>query len=82
MYKNIKNVVGKLVLLTFGFFTKTLFAQSESMQTKIDQNLVEQLQGGYRYNAVVVVLVIIFIGLWLFLYRMDKRINKLEGKIK
>lgn len=82
MYKNMKNVISILVLLTVGLFSSALNAQTETMQSKIDQNLVEQLQGGYRYNAVVMVLVIIFIGLWLFLYRMDKRINKLEGKIK
>lgn len=55
-------------------------AQGMSASSQLDQKMVEQLQGGYRYNAVVMVLVIIFIGLWLFLYRMDKRITKLEGK--
>ncbi len=57
-----------------------LSAQGMSTSSQLDQKMVEQLQGGYRYNAVVMVLVIIFIGLWLFLFRMDKRISRLEGK--
>lgn len=39
----------------------------------------ELIRGNAKFNAVVIVLAIIFAGLIVFLFRLDKRISKLES---
>jgi len=38
----------------------------------------EYIRGNAKFNVVIVVLAIIFIGIILFLFRLDRKIGKLE----
>lgn len=40
----------------------------------------ELIRGNAKFNAVVIVLGIIFIGIILFLVRLDKKVSRLEKK--
>ena len=69
------------ILASMGMNTQS-HAQGLSSTQKLDQQAAEWLQGSYRYNTVVAVLVVIFLGIWLYLYRLSKRIGKIERNVQ
>lgn len=78
------NQYKKLVLILWmGASHLYLWGQSEgkSATQQLDESAAEWLQGSYRYNTVIAVLGIIFLGIWIFLFRLNKKLNRLEQNI-
>ncbi len=48
----------------------------------MENQIVEILSNNMKYNVVIAVLSVILIGIVLMLFRMNKKINQLEDKIK
>jgi CcmD family protein len=55
--------------------------ETNNITQELDSNASEWLQGSYRYNTVVAVLAIIFLGIWFYLLRMSRRLSKVEEKL-
>ncbi len=80
MYK--KNLK-QLILLGLLLMPYWVSAQTEAnnISQEVDSKAAEWLQGSYRYNTVVAVLAIIFLGIWFYLLRMSRRLRKVEEKL-
>jgi CcmD family protein len=80
MYK--KNLK-QLILLGLLLMPYWVSAQTEAnnISQEVDSKAEEWLQGSYRYNTVVAVLAIIFLGIWFYLFRLSRRLSKVEQKL-
>jgi CcmD family protein len=54
----------------------------QAQNKSVDQHLFESLHGHASFNAVFAVVIIILAGLVFFLWRMDRKVTKLEDEIK
>lgn len=64
----------KTILTITGLFLSMTNLQASAM--------VELIRGNAKFNIVIVVLSIIFLGIIIFMFRLDNKINKLEEKAK
>lgn len=69
MYK-----ISAILILLFTNVSKVLSAQSV--------NVADQLMENSKLNAVIVVVLIILSGIFIFLYYMERKIKKLEQEVK
>ena len=60
------------------FFSVEMNAQNNSM----DQELYQDLHGHGSMNTVFTVIAIILLGLFITLWRIDKKVSKLDKEIK
>lgn len=54
----------------------------QSNSAGIDQAAANALSGNANFNAVATVLILIFLGVVIYLIRLDRKISKLEKEIK
>lgn len=76
MKKNSPSLFFATLLLLI--FSGPLAAQDKSL----DQNLYESLHGHGSMNVVFAVIAIILAGLLIFLWRIDRKVAKLENEMK
>lgn len=67
-----------LAVLALLIFSGAAHAQNKSL----DQNLYESLHGHGSLNVVFAVIAIIMSGLLIFLWRIDRKVAKLEKEMK
>lgn len=56
----------------------TGFAQEKSMENKV----VESLDGNGSFNVVIAVVLVILLGVLFYLWRLDRKVNKLMDEVK
>jgi hypothetical protein len=72
-----------IFLLLQSFFATIIFAQDNNTDVRAadftkDSAVGELLKGNDKMTAVIIVISIIIIGLFLYLWRLDKKIDKLS----
>ncbi len=79
--KKMPNKLAKYIVF-IGMWCIAIMANAQpsdqSISQSMDQHAAQWLQGSYRYNAVIAVLVIIFLGIWIFLFRINNKLNRME----
>lgn len=68
------------IILTY--FVLTSFMELRAANTSVDEQLYRSLHGHGSMNVVVAVFTIILIGLFITLYRIERKITRLEKEIK
>ncbi|MCE2772667.1 MAG: CcmD family protein [Bacteroidetes bacterium] len=64
-----------LVILLISF-TGTAFSQSS-----MDEEIFKTLRGNASMNVVIVVAMLILAGIFFYLFRLDRKLNKLEQEV-
>ena len=63
-------------------FLLVLFVVPATAQQSMDDKLFETLHGHGSFNVVFAVLMIILLGVLLAIWRLDRKVSKLEKEIK
>jgi hypothetical protein len=69
------------ILAALLFLFAALPAAAHDQHT-LDQQAFQSLRGHGTFNAVFVVILVILAGLFIFLWRLDRKVSKLEKDIK
>ncbi|HEU4718089.1 MAG TPA: CcmD family protein [Bacteroidia bacterium] len=77
-----KNAVQKKNILSAFAVLLSLAAAAQPNKPGIDEELFRSLHGNGSMNVVLTVIGIILAGLFLTLFRMDRKLSKLEKEIK
>jgi CcmD family protein len=70
--------------ITLGFQTLLIAGSSVSQNNEngVSESAKEMLRGNAKFNVVATVLVLIFIGIVVYLLRLDRKMSKLEKQFK
>ena len=70
--------------ITLGFQTLLIAGSSVSQNNEngVSESAKEMLRGNAKFNVVATVLVLIFIGIVVYLLRLDRKMSQLEKQIK
>ena len=69
-------------IFTIGVLALLLSNAAIAQNKSLDQNLYESLHGHGSLNVVFAVIAIIMSGLLIFLWRIDRKVSKLEQEMK
>lgn len=76
----------KAIILTIALGAQTLLIAGDSVSQNnangVSDAAKEMLRGNAKFNVVATVLVLIFVGIILYLLRLDRKMSKLEKQIK
>lgn len=71
------------IYMKIKIYLAVLFCAFQSMlHAQADSGSVDFLRNSGKIYTVVIVVVLIFLGIAFFLFRLDKKINKLENQIQ
>ncbi len=65
-----------LLVIILLSFTGSAFSQSS-----MDEEIFKTLRGNASMNVVIVVAMLILAGIFFYLFRLDRRLNKLEQEV-
>jgi CcmD family protein len=57
------------------------FAGSAFSQSSMDEEIFKTLRGNASMNVVIVVAMLILAGIFFYLFRLDRKLNKLEEEV-
>ena len=60
----------------------SLVTWAQPASKSMDQHIVESLQDNASFNVVFAVLLVILLGIIYYLFRLDRKVAKLENEIK
>jgi CcmD family protein len=76
----------KTIALTITLGIQTLLiagsSVSQNNENGVSESAKEMLRGNAKFNVVATVLVLIFIGIVVYLLRLDRKMSKLEKQFK
>ena len=76
----------KTIALTITLGCQTLLiagsSVSQNNENGVSESAKEMLRGNAKFNVVATVLVLIFIGIVVYLLRLDRKMSKLEKQFK
>jgi CcmD family protein len=55
---------------------------SQNNENRVSESAKEMLRGNAKFNVVATVLVLIFLGIVVYLLRLDRKMSKLEKQFK
>jgi len=74
----------RAIILTFGLSSMNFLIAGDSSVSnanEVSDAATNMLRGNAKFNVVATVLVLIFIGIVLYLIRLDRKMTKLEKQI-
>ena len=73
-----KNILPRFFLVAFVLLSSTIM----NAQSSLDEKIFTQLRGHASFNAVFIIIAVIFTGLIIALIRIDRKVSRLEKEMK
>ena len=73
-----KNILPRFFLIALVLLSSTIM----NAQSSLDEKIFTQLRGHASFNAVFIIIAVIFTGLIIALIRIDRKVSRLEKEMK
>ncbi len=73
-----KNILPRFFLIALVLLSSTIM----NAQSSLDEKIFTQLRGHASFNAVFIIIAVIFTGLIFALIRIDRKVSRLEKEMK